>query len=93
VRDADGAHDDVWYDYDGVGAGEGGAAVPGQKGWLSRVRGDGFERRQRFDVAGRLAESTMTLANGWRSVQLAPRYAADGSIVATTRGRLVRPSR
>jgi len=84
VRPADGAHTDYWFDYDGTGAGPGGASVAGQKGWLSRVRGQLFERQQSFDVAGRLATTTVRLAGGWRELALTPRYAADGSIFSMT---------
>ncbi|MCP3139896.1 RHS repeat-associated core domain-containing protein [Pyxidicoccus xibeiensis] len=64
------------YDYDGVIPGE--ATVPGQLGFLSRVRGDGYEKRSVYRRDGRVQTTTVTVP-GWRSVQQEHTYHDDGS--------------
>ena len=80
VRAADGAKRDYWFEYDGAGADGAGTQVAGQRGQLSHVWTSGYERRERFDRAGRLGVSTLVLGNGWRRVDNTPTYRADGTI-------------
>jgi RHS repeat-associated protein len=78
-RRADGVVQDLWFDYDGVGAVSGDAIAPGQRGRLSRVRGQDFDRRTLFDTAGHLARQATRLAGGWREIIEEPHVFADGS--------------
>lgn len=64
------------YDYDGVIPGE--PTVPGQRGFLSRVRGDGFEKRSVYRRDGRVQTTTVTVP-GWRTVRQEHTYHDDGS--------------
>ncbi len=83
VRGEDGAKRDYWFEYDGAGAEGPGTIVAGQRGQLSRVSTPGFERREKFDRAGRLASSTLVLGDGWRRVENVPSYRADGTIASS----------
>jgi RHS repeat-associated protein len=71
-------------DHDGVGAGPGGTNLPGQLGYRSRVRGDGFERRERRDGLGQLVGTTWLLGGGWREVEETIERRADGTARART---------
>ncbi len=64
------------YDYDGAVPGE--PAVPGQVGLLTRVRGGGYERRERYGRDGSLAE-TVTSYAGWRTLRRTVNRYEDGS--------------
>jgi RHS repeat-associated protein len=78
---ADGSTHDFWFDYDGVGADGTSATAPGQKGQLSRVRGDAYERRTLADAGGRPVRRTLRLGTGigWRQLVTESSYRADGS--------------
>jgi RHS repeat-associated protein len=80
-RAADGAEREVWLSYDGDGA-DGAGVQPGQKGWLSRVVAEMYERRILHDRGGRVIRTTTVLGNGWRQIREEPTYRADGSVAA-----------
>jgi RHS repeat-associated protein len=69
------------YDYDGVVPGE--ETRPGQKGFLSRVRGEGFEKRSVYGRDGRLTDAITSLTD-WRTVRQHFEYHDDGAIRAET---------
>lgn len=74
------AASDLRFDYDGQLDGD---TQPGQLGYLSRVRGDGWERSQLFDPLGRLHQQRTTLT-GWRDVVSNKVHRADGSVASDT---------
>jgi RHS repeat-associated protein len=70
----------IRYDYDGR---LGSTTEPGQLGRLTRVRGDGWERRALFDALGRTYEEHVSLV-GWRDVASDKAFRVDGSVARDT---------
>ncbi len=66
------------YDYDGKIEGE--AVIPGQLGAVSRVVGDGFERRMIYDAKQQLWHRTHFMSD-WRTVVEENDYYEDGSLL------------
>jgi RHS repeat-associated protein len=78
---ADGAASVVSFEYDG---GVGPGAVPGQRGQLTGVRGDGFAKEMRYRPDGKLASRSVALT-GWRTLEEAFVYYDDGSLATHER--------
>jgi RHS repeat-associated protein len=74
---------DITYGYDGQLDSVGPPTEPGQLGRLTRVRGDGWQRTQRFDPLGRATQYRYSL-DGWRDLTCDKSYRADGSIATDT---------
>jgi RHS repeat-associated protein len=71
----------VEFEYDG---GPAATREPGELGLLTRVTGDGFEKRMRYRVDGHLLSSTFTLGS-WRSIEESYSYLDDGAIASHDR--------
>jgi len=71
---------DYWLEYDGHA---GSSTIPGQRGFLSRVSGPGYERRMVYDRSGQVT-STVVRLGAWRSLELAPTSYDDGSVHTLT---------
>jgi RHS repeat-associated protein len=74
---------DIFYDYDGNKGSGGGTPIPGQRGRLSHVKGDGWERQATYDALGRVTSAEMTLT-GWRKLNTQKHYRADGTVASYT---------
>jgi RHS repeat-associated protein len=73
---ASGAVQTIQYEHDGVqGAG---TVVPGQRGFLSHVKGDGYEKRLVYNPDGTLQSSSVALGQ-WRRIDRSHGYHEDGS--------------